>query len=230
MENVKQYINQSSTVYMERKETTLYKNINVIVKDRLPDHISLSKILDYVEKLIPKHLVYNIDAMYIGDFDFMREKDINAVYTDGALYISNLQKSDSDLADDIVHEISHAVEERYSRELYEDQKLIEEFYNKRIKLFHVLKAYEYEVDIEWFKNLEYDERFDTFLYQKVGYDKLEHFVMNLFVSPYAVTSVREYFGAAFEEYFLGEKEELAKLSPVAYNKIEYLTNGDWNES
>jgi|TARA_Y100000034_G_scaffold20628_3_gene23625 hypothetical protein len=230
MEKVKEYIDQSRKVYMEKKEATLHNTIKVIVKDPLPNNISLVKILDYIEKLIPKHLAYNIDAMYIGDFQFMREKEINAVYTDGALYIANVQKNESDLAEDIVHEISHAVEERYSAQIYQDQKLVEEFYNKRIKLFHVLQAYEYKVDIEWFKNMDYDEKFDGFLYQQVGYDRLEHFVMDLFLSPYAVTSVREYFGTAFEEYFLGKKEELAQISPVAYNKIEYLVNGDWNES
>ena len=226
MDNIKNYINQSRKVYMERKETTLHKNINVIIKDPLPEHISLAKVLEYIEKLIPKHLVYNIDSIYIGDFEFMRQKEINAVYMDGALYIFNLQKNESDLAEDIVHAVSHAVEERYSRELYEVQKIIDEFYAKRIKLYHVLLAYDHKVDIDQFKNMDYDEAFDKFLYQQIGYDKLEHFVMNLFLSPYAVTSVREYFGSAFEEYFLGNKEELAQLSPVAYNKIEYLANGD----
>jgi len=225
-QKVKNYIAQTKNVYMERKETTFHQDVSVIVKDPLPNNISLVKVLTYIEKLIPKHLVYNIDAIYIGDFEFMREQEINALYTDGALYIFNLQRNEADLAEDIVHEISHAVEEKFSQIAYEDQKIAGEFYEKRIKLYHVLHAYDYKVDIESFKNLDYDDKFDTFLHKEIGYDKLEHFIMNLFLSPYAVTSIREYFGAGFEEYFLGKKEELAKISPALYTKIEYIVNGD----
>ena len=45
---------------------------------------------------------------------------MNAMYSDGALYISNVQDNNEDMKDDIVHEISHAVEERYKDIAYEE--------------------------------------------------------------------------------------------------------------
>ena len=46
----------------------------------------------------------------------------------------------------------------------------------------------------------------------------------MFVRPYSSVSLREYFGTGFEEYFLGSKEKLQKISPELYNKIDELVN------
>jgi len=46
--------------------------------------------------------------------------------------------------------------------------------------------------------------------------------MGLFVSPYAITSLREYFSTGFEEYFLKDRNYLKNMSPAIYNKIEGL--------
>ena len=35
---------------------------------------------------------------------------------------------------DLIHELSHAVEEKYGYEIYSDQKVHHEFYNKRMNL------------------------------------------------------------------------------------------------
>ena len=49
-----------------------------------------------------------------------------------------------------------------------------------------------------------------------------HFVGGLFPSPYAATSVREYFARGFEEYAMDNKKELKQTCPVLYNKLEAL--------
>jgi len=46
--------------------------------------------------------------------------------------------------------------------------------------------------------------------------------MGLFVSPYAATSLREYFAIGFEEYHLKDRVYLKKISPKLYFKIEEL--------
>jgi len=47
-------------------------------------------------------------------------------------------------------------------------------------------------------------------------------VLGLFYSPYAATSLREYFANGFENYFLKNKIYLKKISLNLYNKIEEL--------
>ena len=48
-------------------------------------------------------------------------------------------------------------------------------------------------------------------------------VSGLFNSAYAATSLREYFANAFEEYFLGNRKNLSKISPQLYKKIDFIT-------
>ena len=43
--------------------------------------------------------------------------------------------------------------------------------------------------------------------------------MGLFVSPYAATSLQEYFANGVENYFLDDRDYLRKISPVLTEKI-----------
>ena len=160
--------------------------------------------------------------VYIGQFEEFKERETNAAYKDGALYITNEQSDEDDMIDDIVHEMAHACEETYHSLIYTDGKIQNEFAGKRKRLYEILKAEEYKIDIEDFLNIEHSNDFDTFLYQEVGYDKLTFFVMGLFVSPYGATSYREYFANGFEHYFLTDLQYVKTISPAVYEKIDGL--------
>ena len=203
-------------------ERLLYSKITVFVKDPLPDNVDLDHVLSSVEKRVPEHLIYGIDMVYIGQFDEFKARDVNAVYKDGALYVTNDQSDEDDMIDDIVHEMSHACEESYFSLIYSDNKIQNEFVGKRRKLFEILKAEEYEVNIEDFLNIDYSKEFDEFLYREVGYDKLTFFTMGLFVSPYGATSYREYFANGFEHYFLNDSQYVKVVSPAVYDKVDGL--------
>jgi stearoyl-CoA desaturase (delta-9 desaturase) len=75
--------------------------------------------------------------------------------------------------------------------------------------------------------LEYDEKFDMYLYEEIGYPILTTLTMGLFCSPYGATSVREYFANAFEHYFTKSPQYVKKLSPSAYKKVVLLTTPDY---
>ena len=216
------YIKKTYSIIKETKETVFYNDINVFVTKPLPEEISLNNVLKRIEQMIPKHMVDNIDAIYVGHFEEFDKREVNAFYQDGALYITNQQDDEEDMIDDIVHETSHAVEERYGSEIYGDGKLKQEFLLKRKKLAERLKAYGYYDDSHDFMNAEYDKSFDDFLYNQIGYDKLQFFTLGLFPSNYSATSLREYFGIGFEKYFLGEKEDLVSVSPILYKKIKEI--------
>ena len=215
------YIKATHSLYSENKETLFHKSINVFIKEPIKG-ISLINVLNKVEEIIPKRLLTNIEVIYIGKFDFLEDKEVNAMYKDGAIYISNEQDDEQDMLDDFIHEISHAVEEKYNFEIYGDSVVEEEFLEKRKKLYSILKAYDFQPDVSLFLEPEYSELFDNFLYKKVGYSKLEQFSMNLFISPYSVTSLREYFATGFESYYLNNQKELKSLCTQLYNKIEEI--------
>ena len=73
-----------------------------------------------------------------------------------------------------------------------------------------------------FEKLPYDEKFDVFLYKRIGKRMLKMMTTGLFIRPYAAVSLREYFATGFEAFFLGEKNELYKISPVLYEIIANL--------
>lgn len=224
MNKTVEYIKETKGSFSEKKETTFYGRIPVHIISPLTAELSINDVLKKIESIIPRHLLVNVDMIYIGDFDFLKKKKINAAYADGALYILNEQDDASDLIDDIVHEIAHASEEIYGSEIYSDEEVKNEFLLKRKKLFEMLKAYDYVNAAYDFKNLEYDEAFDKFLYKELGYERLSFFIEDVFLSPYSVTSLKEYFGIGFEQYFLDDRKKLKRICPELYDKINYIAN------
>ena len=126
------------------------------------------------------------------------------------------------MIDDIVHEISHLVEEDHSNHIYGDDAIEMEFISKRIALKRILESHGYSMSFYNFTNLDFSQDLDSFFYDVVGYPKLNNFVMGLLISSYAATSLREYFASGFEEYYLGDRDALAQISPKLYNNINQL--------
>ena len=71
---------------------------------------------------------------------------------------------------------------------------------------------------------DYDKGTDDFLYEKVTYDVLWQMIPGLFPSPYAVTSVREFWAKGFEEFYMGDPQSLKKTTPVLFSKLMQLHN------
>ena len=79
-----------------------------------------------------------------------------------------------------------------------------------------------------FLNTDYDKELDQFFHDKVGYEKIRNLAPTLFIRPYAVTSLREYFATGFEDYYLEGGQQLKNISPILYGRIDALeTNSDF---
>ena len=68
--------------------------------------------------------------------------------------------------DDLVHEISHSLEEPHGYFIYGDKKFEEEFLRKRQYLHDILWKMGYKIPTAVFMDPEYNEEFDMLLYQK----------------------------------------------------------------
>ena len=168
-----------------------------------------------------------VESIMVGDFEEFRERHINAFFKDGAVYITNGQTNNDDMIDDIVHEIAHSVENLYGYEIYAlEPNITQEFRNKRLKLKQMLKQQKVGTQGFDFGDVEYNLEFDEYLYQSVGYPILQTLSVGLFPDAYSITSIREYFAAGFEMYFLGDRDYLGKISPVLYKKIKELLEDD----
>ena len=61
-----------------------------------------------------------------------------------------------------------------------------------------------------------------FLLNDVGYATLTQLTVGLFLSPYGVTSLAEYFAEGFESYVLRDKKSVKEISPACFIKINGL--------
>ena len=200
----------------------LMGEIPVWSEDPLPEHINLRAVLDKIEEMMPAAYFRYVDAVKIGTFPEMIDRELNAMYKDRVLYISNFQASEEDMYDDIIHEMAHAVEDHNRELIYGDQRLMVEFLGKRKRLYSILKSAGYDVILEEFLNVNYNEDFDMFLYQNIGYTKLNNLVMGLFPGAYSVTSLNEYFAVGFERFYMKEGGKFAKMCPILMKKIDLL--------
>ena len=225
----KQIERSSKKAIKENKEKRLFNKTTVYIQAPLPEGFNIDYVLEFIENRIPSHLAYLIDSIYIGDFSFLKERDINAMYEDGAIYTTNEQSNEEDMIDDIVHEMAHSVEQLAGTEIYADRNIEEEFLGKRKRLYHILNTEGYNIPESMILETDYNKEFDEILYKTIGYDKLVYLTMGLFVSPYGATSLKEYFANGFESYFIGDRESLKKISPRLHNKLEFLTNYEYNQ-
>ncbi len=195
--------------------------IQILIKDKLPEKFDMKFVVGYINSRIPQHLMEGVDVIYIGEFEEMERRDINAFFEDGAIYVTNEQDNEMDMIDDIIHEMAHATERQYMDQIYSGS-IEKEFIGKRERLFFILKSEGYNITPVFRVKSEYDHEIDNFLYHEVGYDHLNMLVNGLFVSAYASTSLSEYFARGFEEFFMGDVNYLRKISPVLYSILESL--------
>jgi hypothetical protein len=222
MELQMKWLNESYNRSKKLKDTYKLHDIEIFIKDQLPDHIDPDFVFKYIRQRVPGHLLKGVDMIYIGQFEKIIDKEANALYQDGAIYLTNHQDDDKDMIDDIIHEIAHSVEDVYGHVIYDDPLLNNEFLGKRKRLFADLKAHDYAPPKELQVQAEYSQKIDDYLYKDVTYDVMWHFVGGLFPSPYAATSLREYFARGFEEYAFGNTRELKETCPTLYRKLRML--------
>ena len=214
-------------IFEKIKDTTRhfkFGNVSVFLRDELPDNINGQAIFKSIEDLIPSKFFVDLKGVEIGHHEIFDDRDANAVYKDGVFYITNKQENSADLIDDIIHEFAHHVEMLYPEEIYADQKVKKEFLKKRSELEFELRSEGYWTEDYDFHNLKYNRELDNYLYKRVGNNLLKMITTGMFVRPYASVSLREYFATGFEQYILGNKEKVKRISPELYNKLEELSN------
>ena len=223
---LKTYIENKQAQLMNRQSDFYTSSgLHVFFKDPV-ENVDVEKVISKVERDVPDHLLTEIEMIIFGWFDEFEERSINAFYDSGTLYISNIQDDFMDLYDDLVHEISHSLEEPHGYFLYGDKKIEDEFLRKRKYLHDMLWQMDYKIPLSTFMDPEYNEELDLYMYQKIGYDKLSTILAGVFINPYAATSLREYFATGFTEYFTHPEAHafLKKISPQLFKKLIMLQN------
>lgn len=226
--NIIETINDSRQKEMSfRKEWKIFDSVQLILVDHPPSNVSIQDVIQELEEKIPNSFVRMLDVIYIGQFEHLISREVEAVYEDGAIYVSNDQPTEDEFVESIGHEIAHCLEDSMASEIYSDGAIEKEFLGKRRRLWSILNSRDLASREQkaYFDQIQYSKTFDTYLYKSVGYPVLASLTMGLFLSPYAATSVREYFANAFESFFLNDETNYVKqISPAVYNKFIELSN------
>ena len=219
---MKEYISKGAKRLQKKLKTYKIHGVPFIFAQQFENKINLDYVKNKIETLTPKHFFDNVDGFFVGYVkEFFKDgREYNAMFKDGAIYLSPDQDNERDLLDDILHELAHAVEEKNQDIIYGDGRLEREFLAKRKHLYYILGDKEYGIDA--YDTPEYDYNFDQHLYKDIGYDRLRGMSAELFYSPYAITALREYWANGFENYLLGSKGKLKEISPVLFDKINTL--------
>jgi len=201
-----------------------YFDIEIFIKDKLPEEVDPDFVLKYIASVIPEHLLINIDIIYIGQFESLIKRDVRGVFEDGAIFITNEQDSEMGLIDDLIHEISHSVEYTHKDIIYGDGRLEKEFKRKREALYTFLKEKNLKPPVSLLHDINYNQEIDDYLYKDIGYPILNQIVSlsKMFIGSYSVTSIREYLASGFESYFMNDKQIVLDLCPVLYSKLKLL--------
>ena len=181
------HINQLQELHKKNQQNNIdfYTpgGVHVFFKDQLTnDAVDIEDILAKIESKIPQHLFSEIEMIIVGWFEEFEERNINAFYDSGTIYISNIQDDDADMYDDIVHELSHALEEVHGYTIYADEKVKNEFLRKRKYLHDILWKHDFKAPLSFFMDVEFEQEFDDFLYKTVGYDKLGSLMQGVFLN------------------------------------------------
>jgi len=182
----------------------------------IPDFCSLA------EETLSSQLLMNVDVVYVGDLRELNGR--NATYANAAIYMTNKEPTIEDMLENFVHEVAHSLEDTLGPQIY-TQELVNEFKGKRARLKSILESHGFYTNPHLYGFTEYNKAFDKFLADEVGYPILLNLTMGLFASPYAATSIQEYFANGFEKYFLEEPRYVWSVSPVLYEKIEAVVHG-----
>ena len=224
---MKKYILESYNRYIENRKEYYLNSVPVFVINPLPSVIDLEYVLEEIASSVPNSFIDLVDGIYIGQFPELKNREIQAMLKDGAIYLSNFEDEDevteSVIIDDIIHEIAHAIEDKYHSILYDDGVVEKEYIGKKKRLMDLLEAEGEEFDKYMFFSDNVD-KFDDFLYNDIGYDRLSLTINGLFISPYSVTTLREYFSNGFEEYIRGDRPYLKQTCPYLFYKIDELIN------
>ena len=104
----------SIRTYLKNKKQTHFTigDIEVFVKNEIEnENVSVKSVINLVVRKIPKHLLRNVDSIYVGQFSFLNSKNYEAAYENSSIFVTNVQDNEQDMADDIIHEIAHSIEE-----------------------------------------------------------------------------------------------------------------------
>lgn len=185
------------------------------------NNVSINNICSKIEYKIPKIYSYGIDIVYIGEHKFLKKREIECLLLDGAIFIQNDIDSEEKIILNITHEIGHNL----FKIIKDDEKISikemeTEYFGKKKHLARLLSFEGKKVPRNFFSTTDFSQEEDKFWKDVVGYNLVMNISPNLFLNPYSVVSLEEYFCCAFEKYYFVDPKEVKNICPETFFLLE----------
>lgn len=223
---IKYVVDSAKKAQKNQKDFEIFGRITFKLTDNLPENVSVKSVISAIEQKLPEHILYDVDSIYVGNFQPLNDKKIDSLYVSGTILVGPNHQTNQELFSTLVHEFAHAIEETARDFIYMDGSIGREFLAKRDRLYYMLKD-DYKISKKQFSFVDYDPNFDSFLNDEIGYENLGLITNGLFISPYGCTSLREYFANGFEHYYVENPKIVKEISPSVYRKIKEIVRGDY---
>ena len=100
----------ASKAKKKQKQHFLFGRIYFYIRDNLlSEEIDIPNLISLLEENYPAHLFEEVDAILIGRFEELEERDLEAMYQDAAIYISSGLQTTHDYLENIVHELAQVL-------------------------------------------------------------------------------------------------------------------------
>ena len=80
----------------------------------------------------------------MGEFPELKDRKIQAMFKEGAIYLSSFQEhpevTENIIINDIVHELAHLLEDKFQNEIYSDNDVEKEYVRKEKKISRIIKS------------------------------------------------------------------------------------------
>ena len=110
----------------------------------LPRHIDIENILNDLKEIVPYEFISSLEGIYIGEFPELKDRNIQAVLRDGAIYLSSFKEfpnvTEEIILKDIVHEVAHLIEDNHYFDVYGDDIVEREYLGKKRRLVDLLRS------------------------------------------------------------------------------------------
>jgi len=190
---------------------------------------NLSLNIEHVKKDIyrlPAFLYSEVNKIYIYNAEDLDNYDLDSSYGNRIIKIDSSKiESRKDLMKSLIHELYHSIQlsikNKFSKQF---EEVCLEYLNKKK---HILDIFKNDPRFKppeqvYYTNIFYNEDFDNYLYNIIGYKVINNRLKDYFPSSYSITSIDEYIATCFEIFYFENNKWLSIYCPEVFNLIKII--------
>jgi len=175
---------------------------------------------------LPKFCFLEVNKVYIYNAEDLDNYDLDSSYGHRIVKIDSSKiASRKDLVKTLIHELYHSIQDQIKEKFNEQfEKVCFEYLVKKKKILDIFKSDSRFTPPEpsFYTALFYNEKFDDYLYNIIGYNVINNRLKDYFPSSYSMTSIDEYIATCFEIFYFENQKWLSIYCPEVFDLIKTI--------